>query len=281
MVYRREFGYWPNLKAPRTFNEKICRRRIDPDPIFTPLSDKVLARDYVRSIVGEQYLIPCHGVCKQLNNELYHALPEQFVMKANHGSGFNLLVRDKHDYPLHMLNALGAQWLANDFAASSRERHYRGIDPQLMFEKLLLDERGRAPKDYKFYCFRKPGEAPRVFIEVDHDRFEHLAFDYYTSDWQLVDIVEEQFTTGVPLPRPARLNEALNVALKLSEGFGFARVDLYLTEHRVYFGEITFTPTGGLKHFRSHEQDLAWGQLFEECRYQTPALVERDRQYAS
>ncbi|RKR07513.1 teichuronopeptide biosynthesis TupA-like protein [Kushneria sinocarnis] len=264
LVYRREFGYWPHLKQPRTFNEKICRRRIDPEPAFTPLSDKVQVRDYVKAVVGEQYLIPCHGVCKHVDEAFWDTLPERFVMKANHGSGFNLLVRERRDYPPQLLNALGRQWLDDDFHATSRERHYRGIDPQLMFEQLLLDERGRVPKDYKFYCFRRQGEAPRVFIEIDHDRFENLAFDYYDSDWNLVDIVEERFTTGVPMPRPAMLDEAMAVALKLSEGFGFVRIDLYLTDDRVYFGEMTFTPTGGMKHFRSHEQDLAWGQLFEE-----------------
>ncbi|OHV07796.1 ATP-grasp fold amidoligase family protein [Kushneria phosphatilytica] len=277
MVYRREFGYWPRLTRPRTFNEKMCRRRVHPDPVFTLLSDKVKVRDYVRATVGEQYLVPCYGVCERIDNDLYQALPDQFVMKANHGSGFNLLVKDKRDYPLYMLNELGRQWLRDDFYATSRERHYKDIEPQLMFEKLLLDERGGVPKDYKFYCFRKQGRAPQLFIEVDHDRFENLSFDYYDSGWNLVDIVERRFTTGQPIPRPAMFDEAMDVALKLSEGFGFARVDLYLTETRVYFGEITFTPTGGLKHFRSFEQDLAWGQMFDEVDYQNHPTLARNR----
>ncbi|GHC23726.1 hypothetical protein GCM10010082_15080 [Kushneria pakistanensis] len=263
-VYRREFGTFPNLNNPQTFNEKICCRRFDPEPVYTVLSDKYAVRDYVAATVGDEYLIPCHGHTTELTPAIYRHLPESFVMKGNHGSGFNLLVRNKRDYPLQLLDSIGRRWLDADYYTMSRESHYRRIQPQLLFEDLLLDEDGRPPMDFKFYCFRRPDRrAPDIYIEVVQNRFTDFAVDYYDVDWNLVEVVQDRFTTGRRIPRPKRLDEAIEVATRLSEGFDFARVDLYLTAGRIHFGEITFTPTGGLKHFKTPEHDRWWGQLMQ------------------
>ncbi|ART63079.1 teichuronopeptide biosynthesis TupA-like protein [Kushneria marisflavi] len=273
-VYRREFGRFPNLSNPQTFNEKICCRRFDPEPVYTFLSDKYAVRDYVAATVGQHYLIECYGHTQRLTPKMYKQLPESFVMKGNHGSGFNLLVEDKQQYPLQLLDNIGRRWLSADYYAASRESHYREIEPQLLFEKLLLDDQGRPPMDFKFYCFRRPDRyAPEIYIEVVQNRFTDFAVDYYDVDWNLIEVVQDRFTTGRRIPKPEQLDEALEVARKLSEGFDFARVDLYLTAGRIYFGEITFTPTGGLKNFRTPAHDQWWGQLMQPLRppVDTPA----------
>ncbi|REC93839.1 ATP-grasp fold amidoligase family protein [Kushneria indalinina] len=266
-VYRREFGRFPDLTHPQTFNEKICRRRFDPEPVYTILSDKYAVRDYVAATVGDEYLIPCHGQTREMTPAIYGQLPESFVMKGNHGSGFNLLVKDKQQYPLWLLDSIGRHWLNADYYAVSRESHYREIEPRLLFEDLLLDEYGRPPMDFKFYCFRRPDRRdPEIYIEVVQDRFTDFAVDYYDVNWNLVEVVKDRFTTGRRIPKPKRLDEAIEVATRLSEGFDFARVDLYLTDGRIYFGEITFTPTGGLKNFKTPAHDRWWGQLMQPLR---------------
>ncbi len=266
-VYRREFGKFPDLNRPQTFNEKICRRRFDPEPVYSILSDKYAVRDYVAAIVGDEYLIPCHGQTTELTPAMYARLPESFVMKGNHGSGFNLLVRNKQDYPLQLLDSIGRHWMNADYYAVSRESHYREIEPRLLFEALLLDDYNRPPMDFKFYCFRRPDRRdPEIYIEVVQDRFTDFAVDYYDVDWNLVEVVKDRFTTGRRIPKPKRLDDAIEVAKRLSEGFDFARVDLYLTAGHIYFGEITFTPTGGLKNFKTPEHDRWWGQLMQPLR---------------
>ncbi|ARS52585.1 ATP-grasp fold amidoligase family protein [Kushneria konosiri] len=114
-VYRREFGRFPNLSHPQTFNEKICCRRFDPEPIYTLLSDKYAVRDYVAATVGQHYLIECYGHTRRLTPEMYAQLPQRFVMKGNHGSGFNLLVEDKQQYPFKLLDNIGRRWLDADY----------------------------------------------------------------------------------------------------------------------------------------------------------------------
>ncbi|GHC33763.1 glycosyl transferase [Kushneria pakistanensis] len=261
--YQKHFGVRPNLVNPETFNEKICYRRLHPEPIFSPLSDKLLVRDYVRQKIGDETLLPLYPVSQPFTQHDYDRLPNSFVLKANHGSGYNLVVRNKADYSFDTMRRLSDHWLASNFYRDSRELHYRSITPRLMCEKLLLDEHGKIPKDYKFYCFRAEGQAPKVFIEVTHDRFTDFHVDYYDQDWNLVDVVDERFNTGDPIEKPAQLDRAMKLALKLSEGFGFVRVDFYLMRDAIYFGEITFTPTGGMKNFRSAAHDRAWGELFD------------------
>ena len=60
---------------------------------------------------------------------------------------------------------------------------------------------------------------------------------------------------------PDLLEEAFQTADRLSEGFPFVRVDLYLTEKGVRFGEMTFTPAAALDNKRLPETDLLFGSM--------------------
>ncbi|MCM2131482.1 ATP-grasp fold amidoligase family protein [Larsenimonas rhizosphaerae] len=261
--YKRAFGEFPNLRNPKTFNEKICYRKLHPEPVFSILSDKVEARSYVKHCIGEQNLTPCLGVARQLTPELFDELPNQFVMKASHGSGFNLLVDDKRHVTFPELYNLSQKWLSSNFYTVCRENQYKPIEPRLIFEKLLLDESGKVPKDYKFHCFQKPGEEPVIYIEISHDRFTNYRVDFYDSDWKLVRVREERLDSGIELEKPHNLDAAMELALKLARGFSYVRVDFYLIGDDIYFGEMTFTPMAGLMKFDSRELDEQWGALFD------------------
>jgi hypothetical protein len=67
---------------------------------------------------------------------------------------------------------------------------------------------------------------------------------------------------GEPVPRPAHLEELLDVARRLSAGFSFVRVDLYDVEGRVVFGELTFYPEAGLGVFIPPSADRELGALW-------------------
>ena len=42
------------------------------------------------------------------------------------------------------------------------------------------------------------------------------------------------------------IDQAFDLAEKLSKNFPFVRVDLYIIGEKIYFGELTFTPAAGL-----------------------------------
>jgi hypothetical protein len=90
-----------NLKALNTFSEKSFGRMImvnrNGNATFTRLADKYLVRDYVREKVGEHHLVK---LLWQGTNPLaipFDSLPRRYVIKANHGSGYNIFVDGEAD----------------------------------------------------------------------------------------------------------------------------------------------------------------------------------------
>jgi TupA-like ATPgrasp len=252
----------PDLVKQSRFTDRMAFRRLYPSPIFTPLSDKVQVRDYVTDQVGEKYLIPLLAVTTDIEGFSFDDLPSSFAMKASHGSKWNELVRDKSKVDIEALRSKARGWLSQNYYTKLRERHYREIRPRILFETLLLDE-GQLPKDYKVHCFRNNGKLTQI-VQVVSDRFQAQKANYFTNDWSPIDM--DQGFSPIPnelLPRPEALDELLSVSEKLSGKLNYVRVDMYLINNRIYFGEMSFTPNAGLLRFRPDTMDERWGELFE------------------
>jgi hypothetical protein len=264
LYHRHKVGRFPNLRAPRTFNEKILKRCLHPDPRYTMLTDKLSARDYVRRTAGEHYLIPLLADPDVFTREVFDALPSSFVMKANHGSGFVQLVRDKSRISFEQLSDVARGWLATDFYRVMRERHYRPIQPRIFFESLLLEDDGAVPADIKVHCFFDRRErAFTIYIALISDRFgEHPRADMYDAQWTQMDMSIGHYPRSrTPAPCPENFDELLWVATTLAEGFDYVRVDLYAPGGQIYFGELTFTPGAGVFPMRPDRIDYEWGKL--------------------
>ena len=95
--------------------------------------------------------------------------------------------------------------------------------------------------DYKIYCFNGNPE----YIQVDLNRFSNHERIIYNTDWLRQDFSVLYPTSSIELAKPDKLDEMLNISRKLSEGLIFSRIDLYLHDNRIYFGEITLHPEGG------------------------------------
>ena len=63
--------------------------------------------------------------------------------------------------------------------------------------------------------------------------------------------------------KPNMINEAFAVSEKISKGFPFVRVDLYIVNGKIYFGEMTFTPCGGMDNEDLPEKDRVLGALID------------------
>jgi hypothetical protein len=268
MHHRKKVGRFPNLLKPTTYNEKILYRCLHPDPRYANLTDKLTVRDYVKSKIGEEYLIPLIAEPESLTREVFDALPSAFVMKANHGSGYVKVIKDKSTTSFEELNDLATQWLSADFYRVARERHYRAIKHRIYFETLLLDERGAVPADFKIYVFKDDNGCKTVFLCVISDRFtDHPRADFYDAQWNLLDIGIGHFgRSKSPHPRPENLPMLLGLGERLAEEFQFVRVDLYSPQGRIYFGELTFTPGAGVLQLRPDSVDYEWGRYVQDIR---------------
>ena len=98
VFWHQMFGYPLDLKHPATFNEKIQWMKLyDHDPRYPDLIDKYKVKEWVKRVIGEQYVIPTLAVYDTPDDITLEGLPDQFVLKCNHGSGMNIIVRDKAD----------------------------------------------------------------------------------------------------------------------------------------------------------------------------------------
>ncbi|MCR5778247.1 MAG: glycosyltransferase [Lachnospiraceae bacterium] len=240
-------GYELDLDNPKTFDEKIQYLKLyDKNPLKTTLSDKYAVREWVSKTIGVKYLIPMLGAWDSFDEIDFSKLPDRFVLKANHASGWNMIVQDKSKLDINAARRKFNRWMKTDFAfIEGFELQYHDIKRKIVAEE-FIENGGNNLFDYKFYCFNGKPE----FIEYIGDRLTgQPKVLFLSTDW-----TPEVFTDGIypefkelP-PKPACLAELNELAGKLSAGFPFVRVDLYvLDDGSIKFGEMTFTPGSG-KH---------------------------------
>lgn len=260
--FRSELGHDPDLDSPTTLNEKILWLNLrHRDPRWIYYSDKVAVRDFVRDRIGERYLVPLLGVYDDADDIDLEALPDRFIIKAAHGSGWNIIVRDKRDLDWPGAKRTLQDWLARSYYSHKREWQYRHVPHRLVIEELLLDENGEIPDDYKVWCLRN-GREQTQFLQVDMGRFTRHTRNYYDPEWNRLPFEKVDAPNNTTdRPRPEGLEEMITAARALSEGFCLVRVDFYSLPNRIYFGEMTFTPDAGMARFKPEEWDRKLGDL--------------------
>jgi hypothetical protein len=271
-LYRAQFGRWPDLDQPAGFNEKILVKILnDRRPYLTLFSDKLRVRGYVRRTAPMLRLPSLYWWSDRAEGLPFEALPNEFVLKANHGSGWNCVVQDKRALRRRDLVRLGRSWLKSDFTLVGREWAYKNIRRAVFTEQLLRDGGRAAPPDYKLFVF---GGKVR-FIQVDRDRFTRHTQVLYDECWNRIEGTVAA-APGEPVSRPASLASMLEAAELLSAAVDFVRVDLYEIDGNAYFGELTNSPNKGLSPFRPPSLDQVLGSHFRLDDYSTPVALEYD-----
>ena len=256
--YRAELGRDPDLENPVTYTEKVLWLNLHHrDPRLVVCCDKFAVRDWVAERVGRELLVPLLGVYEDPDEIDLEALPGSFVIKATHGSGWNLIVPDREAIDWTEARRSLRDWLTRNYYAHKREWQYRDVRPRLIVEEYLGDP-DEVPAQYQFFCFRR-GEEQRVLVQVDFDQHTDHRRDYYDLDWNRMPFASRVPNAEREAPRPEKLEEMVEVARRLAEDFPFVRVDLYLIEDRIYFGELTFTSGGGMSSFDPPEWDRKLG----------------------
>ncbi|MCL7971155.1 MAG: glycosyl transferase [marine benthic group bacterium] len=259
--YVGELGREPNLDSPATYTEKVLWLNLHHrDPRLVTCADKYAVRQWVADRVGEDLLVPLLGVYDDADDIDPAALPDAFVIKATHGSGWNLIVPDKRALDWGDAKRSLQNWLSRNYYAHKREWQYRDIPPRLIVEEFLDPGGGAIPSQFQFFCFRR-GEDRTILVQVDFDEQADHRRDYYDEAWNRMPFASRVPNAEREAPRPERLEEMLSIARRLSEDFPFVRVDLYEVRDRIYFGEMTFTSGGGMSSFDPPEWDRKLGDL--------------------
>ena len=263
-LYLYHTGRKFNIKSPQTFNEKIQWIKIyDSTEIKSRLTDKYFVREWVKEKIGESYLIPLLGVWNNFKEINFADLPQSFVLKANHGSGMNIIVKDKSRMDLGGVENRFSLWMSQNFAYIGLELQYLNIERKIIAEEFIENRSGNL-YDYKIFCFN--GIPQFIQIIGDREHQKHTAKEaFYDTKWEKQDFTSDIYPQyEEPINRPKKLPEMLSIASKLSQGFAHVRVDLYeLDNGDIKFGEMTFTPASGFVQWKPYSTDKKLGKLLK------------------
>jgi hypothetical protein len=261
--FKRRHGYEPDLKTPKTFSEKIQYLKVYGHlERFSKYVDKYDVREFVREKVGAELLIPLVGIYERTDDIDFGSLPNSFVMKATHGSGWNIIVQDKTRLDWNSAIKKMNKWLKKNYFNKNGESQYKFLKRRILIEKYISDSTGDL-KDYKFFCFY--GEPQ--FVQVDGDRFTNHRRDIYDLNWNKLSVRFFYENLPEPVAQPEKLYDMLQICRKLSREFAFVRVDLYFAYGRIYFGELTYSPDNGLKPFDPVRYDQIFGEYLDLKNY--------------
>lgn len=250
IIYRRRLHKKLNLSNPVDFNEKINWLMVHTyNEKYGELADKYLVREYVSKKGLSKYLPKLYGIYDNADNIDLNSLPSKFVLKPNNGCGNIFICKDKKTFDFEMCKRKLNEAIKKDFSKELLEYHYSYIKGKIICEEFLDDGIHSQPVDYKFYCYNGKVEC----ILLCSEREKHLRLDYYDRNWNYLDYAIEKYRSKVDHQKPKKLNEMIKVAEKLSSEFKFVRVDLYEINNNIYFGELTFTPAGGLVYYNTEE----------------------------
>lgn len=259
LLYRLYFGEKLNLVNPKTFNEKLNWLKVFyHNPLCTRLADKYEVKEYVRSLIGDEHVVLNYGVWNSFDEININSLPNQFVLKSTHDSGGVLICRDKSHFNVEIARKQINKTLSKNFYYMSWEWPYKNITPRIIVDEYLNDGRAGELQDYKFWCF--DGVPKYIYItNKGNDIFEN----FYDMDFNPVDI-NHGFPRYKPeYVKPNHFEEMKEYAALLSKNIPFVRIDFFIVNDCVYFGEYTFYDWGGERPFITKEMDLKLGQLLQ------------------
>lgn len=260
------------LRSRKTgYDGAIARNMLSQDPLFSMLSCKVDAREYIEKKVGKKYCMPVIKVCDDFTSFLEFKPQGEFVIKPSHASGAAILVgenfstdlNDKSkkkvfrfltiasgEYPLHadLVSREVQRWLNSDYSCGDTkfpEKVYSRLHRKVLIEPLLHFEKLIVPNDYKLHVYR--GKVR--FIQVDTNRLGGHERSFFTPSWESLNVTVIFPKIRILIDPPSTLNKMVAIATKLAEGLEMARIDFLMDNSELYVSEISLFPDGGFGKF--------------------------------
>ncbi|MGO3643645.1 MAG: ATP-grasp fold amidoligase family protein [Pseudoalteromonas sp.] len=256
-------GRFVNLKNPKSFTEKIQYRKLKQNPHrFSKFVDKFTVRKIVEERIGSEYLIPLFFCTDKLASSTFDSLPVSFVLKTTHGGGGKavLLVESKADLDIKSTIKQFNLLVNMKMGRYIHEYFYDIEKPNIIAEKLMLSNSGDTPLDFKFHVFNNEIH----FIQVDKRIKEKHYMNLYDDNFKILDFKLNSKLKNIQdeVCIPNCFDEMKTLAIELSKGFSYVRVDLYYIDSAIYFGELTFCPSSGWSRISPVEWDFKLGSLW-------------------
>lgn len=257
-----KLGYCPDIKKPKTFNEKIQNLMLFSDRnVYSTLHNKWSVRKFVFERVGDDILNDVHCVTDDPEEIPFGELPESYVVKPTVGSGPIIFIREGESPNSECIKKTCEEWLSMDYRRKIATGHYwyEDANPGIIVEDIIKEEGCDSPLDYKFYVFHGRVE----YIHVDFDRFGVAKRRFFDRKWNPMNFKKGGVQVGPVIDKPAQFDKMIDIAEQLAEGFDFMRVDLYHPDDtEIVFGEMSISPGAGRSPFEPSKIDFEFGELW-------------------
>ncbi len=253
--------YKLNLKDPKTFNEKIQWLKLYEWPnneLAVLCSDKYRVREYLEQNNLQEYENKLLGVYDNAKDINWDELPDKFVVKCNHGCAYNIICTDKSKLDTKKAVKQLNKWMKEDFGKFNAEIHYSKIQPKIIIEEYLDD----SLEDYKFFCFN--GKFKLLYIAVDSESETNREREaFYDENGNLLKLQNADYGEYAEAKLPDNFKDLIKISEKLAKPFPFVRVDWYIKDGKTTFGELTFTPSGGMMKLNPADYDKTLGEYLD------------------
>lgn len=257
-LMEKEFYHWNrnfvNIWQPKLYTEKINYLRIFEycnNPKVTECVDKCEVKNYLKRMGKEDLCAKTYGIYDKAEDIRWKSLPNSFVIKCNHGSGYNYICEEKAEVNTEKIVSTLKSWMREDYWKLHTELVYKNINKKILIEEYL----GKNIQTYRFCCFN--GVPKVVYISTTQNGKDY--FDYYDLRWRKTKM-NRYMGTNTAFEKPECLEEMVELAAELSRPFPFVRVDLYEIKGKIYFSEFTFLPAGGYFVPSPKRFNEAWGR---------------------
>ena len=262
IIYRCKIKSNLNFSNPKSFNEKLQWLKVyDHNNDYIKMVDKYEVRNYIKKIIGNEYLIPLLEVYNSFDEIDFSKLPNQFVIKCNHDSGGLVICKDKNKFNVDAAKRKINKSLKTNYYYSGREWPYKSVKPKILIEKYMEDETSHELIDYKFMCFN--GEPKIVFTCTERFSKDHLKVTFFDLNWNKLPFERHYKSSEKLIKKPINYDKMLEFSKKLSKNIPFVRVDWYEINGKLCFGELTFYPGSGMEEFSPVEWDYKIGELIK------------------
>lgn len=252
-------GRFINFKNPKLFTEKIQWLKVyDCTPIKTVLADKLAVRDRVRDKIGEQYLKKIIGVYDRYEDIDFSNLPMEYVIKTNHGSKMQMLVIEGFGPEVGFKKKFNDYLKVNYAYKTGYEMQYDKIPPKIFIEEYIKNTNELF--EYLIFCFN--GE-PKMILFSSGKRTDNICSTMFDTNWNNLHFNYGGSLHKENVPCPKNFDKMLEIAKILSKDFKFVRVDLHNVDGKIYFGEMTFTPSSGYMKFSERKWDRILGDMLK------------------
>ncbi len=240
-----------------SLTEKIRWRNKHPVKNSWIFADKILAKDIALQRAPGCKVNKIIYMPKNLDDIDISKLPENYIFKANHGSGWLVKVKDGKDVHTgekitnELLIRYAKNWLGKIYG-HGHEKQYLLIEPQVFFEEYLEEF-----SEFRFFCF----DGKVRFIMIDTETPEGTKSTIYDVDWNRIK-AHWRDPEGAEVKKPKNLAKFIHIVEKLALDIDFIRIDMYVKGNDIYFGEFTFTPNAGGARINPPEFDMLWGNFW-------------------